>query len=72
MLLSIIIPCYNERNTIEKIVEKILANNDFRKEIIIIDDFSSDGTIEITKKKTIKVKLTKYYLMKKIMEKAIH
>ncbi len=51
MLLSIIIPCYNERNTIEKIVEKILANNDFRKEIIIIDDFSSDGTIEILKKK---------------------
>jgi len=34
-----------------KLLKKFLANNDFRKEIIIIDDFSSDGTIEILKKK---------------------
>jgi glycosyltransferase involved in cell wall biosynthesis len=46
MKLSIIIPCYNEVNTIEKILEKIYdCYKDF-KEIIIIDDYSTDGTRE--------------------------
>lgn len=45
--LSIIIPCYNEKNTIEIIVKKIKKNNEFKKEIIIVDDYSNDGTKEI-------------------------
>ena len=49
--LSIIIPCYNEKDTILKILEKI--NNvhlyGIEKEIIIIDDFSTDGTRKILK-----------------------
>ena len=49
--LSIIIPCYNEKNTIESILEKILKSlNDykiFNYEIIIVDDNSKDGTIKI-------------------------
>jgi glycosyltransferase involved in cell wall biosynthesis len=49
MLVSIIIPCFNEKNTIEQIVNKVLSNNDYKKEIIIIDDYSSDGTKEILK-----------------------
>ncbi len=49
MLVSIIIPCFNEKNTIEEIVNKVLSNNDYKKEIIIIDDYSSDGTKEILK-----------------------
>jgi glycosyltransferase involved in cell wall biosynthesis len=44
MKLSIIIPCYNEISTIEKIVEKIKKNYKDIHEIIIIDDFSTDGT----------------------------
>ena len=51
--LSIIIPCFNEKNTIEKILEKIYRSLKSYKilqyEIIIIDDCSSDGTIEILK-----------------------
>jgi glycosyltransferase involved in cell wall biosynthesis len=47
MKLSIIIPCYNEANTIEKILEKIYDSYKESKEIIIIDDFSTDGTREI-------------------------
>ena len=49
LTLSIIIPCYNEKNTILKILEKIKDVNLFEieKEIIIIDDFSIDGTREI-------------------------
>ena len=51
--LSIIIPCFNEKNTIEKILEKIYQSLKNYKilqyEIIIVDDCSSDGTIEILK-----------------------
>jgi len=43
---SIIIPCYNEINTVEKIIKKILQETDIKKEIIIIDDFSNDGSRE--------------------------
>ena len=51
--LSIIMPCYNEKNTIEEIVEKVLAVDigKIEKEIIIIDDASKDGTIQILKTK---------------------
>ena len=47
MKLSIIIPCYNEYRTISTILEKIKNVNNLDKEIIIIDDFSTDGTKEI-------------------------
>ncbi|MHC1697389.1 MAG: glycosyltransferase family 2 protein [Geobacteraceae bacterium] len=45
--LSVIIPCYNERNTIERIIEAVLAAPGHRKEIIIVDDCSMDGTRDI-------------------------
>ena len=51
--LSIIIPCYNEKNTIDIIVKKViesLTNYKFLNyEIIIVDDHSKDGTIEVIK-----------------------
>lgn len=47
MKISIIIPCYNEINTIEKIIDKILLQEAFDKEIIIIDDNSTDGTRDL-------------------------
>ena len=54
--LSIIIPCYNENNTIDVIIQKILKSlHDYQLtnyELIIIDDFSTDGTIEKLKKFT--------------------
>lgn len=47
MKLSVIIPCYNERNTIESIVLAV-KNVPFSEiEIIVVDDFSSDGTTEV-------------------------
>jgi glycosyltransferase involved in cell wall biosynthesis len=51
MKLSIIIPCYNEKNTVEKILRKILSIKKYKKEIIVIDDGSNDGTQNILKKK---------------------
>jgi len=51
MKLSIIIPCYNEINTIDLIIEKV-KNIDYEsKEIILIDDCSNDGTTERIKKR---------------------
>ena len=44
MKTSIIIPCFNEHKTILEIIEKVNNLNNFNKELIIIDDFSSDGT----------------------------
>jgi glycosyltransferase involved in cell wall biosynthesis len=51
--ISIIIPCYNEEATIDKIVQKINFSfcklNHKNYEIIIVDDFSKDNTLEIIK-----------------------
>ena len=41
--LTIIIPVYNEIKTIEKLIKKILKIN-IKKQLIIVDDGSSDGT----------------------------
>ena len=49
MKLSIIIPCFNEEKTISLIIEKILRSYTGEKEIIVIDDYSSDKTREILK-----------------------
>ena len=49
MKLSIIVPCYNEEKTIQLIIDKILRQKYLDKEIIIIDDFSNDSTINILK-----------------------
>ena len=46
--LSIVIPVYNERETLETVVAKVNAV-DYEKEIILIDDFSTDGTREVMK-----------------------
>ncbi len=46
MKLSIVIPVYNEKDTIREIVSRVRATP-FDKEIIIVDDFSRDGTREI-------------------------
>ncbi len=47
MKLSVIIPCYNELETIESIVNAVKAAQPEDKEIIIVDDCSTDGTREI-------------------------
>jgi glycosyltransferase involved in cell wall biosynthesis len=47
MKLTIIIPCFNEVNTIRQIIDKIIEINNYEKEIIVIDDFSTDGSRKI-------------------------
>ncbi len=43
-LISIIIPVYNEENTIKIILNKVLNQKEYNKEIIVINDFSTDNT----------------------------
>ena len=45
-LLSVVMPCYNERETIEEIIRRVLAVP-IRTELIVVDDGSKDGTREI-------------------------
>ena len=46
MKLSVVIPCYNEANTIEDIIDAVRDSAYQPKEIIVVDDGSSDGTRE--------------------------
>ena len=46
-MLSIIIPVFNEKNTIEKIIHKVNEIDFIKKEIVIVDDGSNDGTKDI-------------------------
>ncbi|MEK7149324.1 MAG: glycosyltransferase family 2 protein [Patescibacteria group bacterium] len=52
MKLSILIPVYNEKNTIVELVDavRVADTKGMEKEIIVIDDGSSDGTRDIVKK----------------------
>ena len=63
--LSVIIPCYNEKNTIRIIIEKVIQSlNNYKflnYEIIIVDDHSKDGTIEIIKSFVKEEKITAYF-----------
>lgn len=65
--LSIIIPVYNEKNTIEELLNKIYLLKDIKKEIIVVDDASNDGSINILKKN--KNKITKLIYHKKNLGK---
>ena len=60
-MLSIIIPVYNEVKTIDKILKKIIKVRNFKKQIIVIDDGSDDGTVEKLKE------LDKIYKIDKII-----
>jgi glycosyltransferase involved in cell wall biosynthesis len=51
MKVSIVIPCYNEKNTIEKIVEAVRSAPLESREIIVVDDCSQDGTQAVLKEK---------------------
>ena len=50
ILLSVIVPCFNEINTLDKVINKIQNSPVDSKEIIIVDDYSTDGSRELLKK----------------------
>jgi glycosyltransferase involved in cell wall biosynthesis len=50
MKLSIVIPCFNESKTIAEILEKVVSvQMECEKEVIVVDDYSTDGSREYLK-----------------------
>ena len=65
--LSIIVPVYNEINTLEIIIKKLVdlnLYNNIEKEIIIVDDNSTDGSAKIIEKYESDYKFIKTYFKK--------
>jgi len=51
MKISVVIPVYNERGTIEQVVNSVRAADAGQLEIIVVDDASTDGTQDVLKEK---------------------
>mgnify|MGYP001420776886 FL=1 len=51
MKLSIVIPCYNEKSTIEDLIDAVRNAPGGDKEIIVVDDCSTDGTTELLRER---------------------
>jgi glycosyltransferase involved in cell wall biosynthesis len=47
--LSVVMPCFNELSTIERVIERVLASP-YTQELVIVDDGSTDGTRELLEK----------------------
>ena len=67
--LSIIIPVFNEKNTIEELLNKIHKLRYLKKEIIVVNYASYDGSANILKKN--KAKITKLIHHKKTSVKVL-
>ena len=70
MKLSVIVLCYNEKETINTVLSSVKESNIEDLEIIVIDDFSIDGTREILK--NLCDDRIKVFFMKKIKGKVLH
>ena len=56
---SIVIPCYNEVHTLEGLIDAVRAAPVEKKQIIVVNDASTDGTAELIRDKlTTKIDIT--------------
>ena len=71
---SIILPSYREAKNLDLLIDKIFSLTKKKFEIIVVDDFSNDGTLEILKKKKKKFKNINYLIRYKDrgLAKSIH
>lgn len=47
MKVSVVVPCYNEKATIRKILDRVKASSVDLQEVVVVDDCSTDGTREL-------------------------
>ena len=50
-MLTIIVPVFNEKKFVNKLINKLIKLKNIKKQIIVVDDASTDGTTEILKNK---------------------
>lgn len=58
ILISVVIPVYNEELTIGKVIDRlkvVLQKTGFKHEIVVVDDCSQDNSMDILKKHSVKV-----------------
>lgn len=67
LIISVVIPCYNEVDTIENVIDKV-RDCGLNTEIIVIDDYSTDGSRDLLKGE-LKGKIDKLLFHKKNMGK---
>ena len=60
-LLSVVMPVYNERDTIEGMIARVLAVPGIRIELIVVDDGSKDGTSDILRELSSKYPFKLYH-----------
>ena len=62
--LSVIIPCYNEASTVVALLDQVRAVDlgEIEKEIVVVDDFSTDGTRDILREQSAQGDLALYFL----------
>ena len=65
MKLSVIIPCFNEEKTLEKIVKKVLEQKNLIYEVIIVDDNSNDLSKKIIEKLSKESQIIKTFFKEK-------
>ncbi len=63
--ISVIIPCFNEEKTIEKVLLQVLKQKDLIHEIIVVDDKSTDNSREIVTKISYSYPEIKYFFKNK-------
>ena len=66
---SVIIPCYRCAVTIERAVDSVLNQTQVPEEIILVDDFSDDGSATISYLKNLKQKYQKFNIQILSLEK---
>jgi glycosyltransferase involved in cell wall biosynthesis len=61
--LSVLIPVFNEQKTVAVIIDKVLSLGELLKEIIIVDDGSSDGTVKVVEGLAAQHNLIKFFAL---------
>ena len=61
LLLSVIIPCFNEERSLETLINVVLASPYPNKEVIVVDDFSTDGSRKLLKQLELSGKVARVF-----------